>query len=601
VPRSKACRICGQIVENDICPACGVKLDFAGEPVQIVGPNAEKARKVVKPIAGQNSPRGRETHQPIRNPWISGSFYLAVFILILVVLLVAARAVPLAVLPIATASAVAAMLVVAALQLRHDRSLTERGFLTLIRLALRSLTGIDWAFARRLLGYLILPLGLVLTIPALDPRMSIGTRLWVFVVFAAVLFLVSLVMILERKQPLWRIFYHALGISILGFALVCWARYLSALASIVAEASIMIAVALKFLSRRAAIARYGKNRGLIYLAFIMIVLLPSTAIVPHLTDTPTVVVSPSPKSLVLQPGTTRTIDLYVATVHSSAWHIEVTAESPELLVVYLDHKERGPIEIPFLEQGQELNQTLRLQASPLIPNGTYKVEVDIQYRDAIGEIHNGSTNIEVLVGPAPPSPCIIATATFGSEVSPDVDFLRSFRDRLVLSTKAGSAFMQVFNAWYYSFSPFVARAIAASEPLRLTVRAVLYPLLSILRMSASIYSMFSMTPELAILAAGVVASSLIGLVYLTPFTLITFRGFTNRRKRAVSLAMICVRSVSLALLLVGLGEMMGSYVLLASGSSALVLTCVLGVPTIVSLFIIERFEEGLTYLKNLLA
>jgi hypothetical protein len=426
-------------------------------------------------------------------------------------------------------------------------------------------------------------------IVVLDPRMSIGTGFWAFLVFTAAVFLFSLVMISERKRPLWKIFYHVLGISIVGFALVCWARYLSALASIVAEASIAVAVVLVFRFRKTVIARYGKNRGLIYLGFAMIALLPSAAIIPHLTQTPTVVVSPSPKSVVLQPGTTRAIDLYVATAYSSAWHIELTAESSELLAVYLDHNEGGPLEIPFLEQGQELNQELRLQASPLIANGTYEVKVDIQYRDAAGETHRGSTNVQVVVGPAP-SRCLIATATFGSEVSPDVDFLRSFRDRLVLSTKAGSAFMQVFNAWYYSFSPFVARDIAASEPLRATVRVTLYPLLLILRMSAFIYSTFSTTSELAIIAAGVVASSLIGLVYLTPFMLIGFRALTNRRKQVVSLAMIFLRSISLALLLVGLGEVIGSYVLLALGTSALVLTCVFGVPAMLSIFIIERFS-----------
>jgi peptide/nickel transport system substrate-binding protein len=44
--------------------------------------------------------------------------------------------------------------------------------------------------------------------------------------------------------------------------------------------------------------------------------------------------------------------------------------------------------------------------------------------------------------------CVIATATFGSELSPEVQFLRTFRDQKVMVTFAGSQFMVVFNASY---------------------------------------------------------------------------------------------------------------------------------------------------------
>ena len=38
--------------------------------------------------------------------------------------------------------------------------------------------------------------------------------------------------------------------------------------------------------------------------------------------------------------------------------------------------------------------------------------------------------------------CIIATSTYGSELSPEVQFLREFRDDTVLNTFAGSGFMK---------------------------------------------------------------------------------------------------------------------------------------------------------------
>src|SRR3970040_1565795 len=52
--------------------------------------------------------------------------------------------------------------------------------------------------------------------------------------------------------------------------------------------------------------------------------------------------------------------------------------------------------------------------------------------------------------------CLIATATFGSELSPQVQSLRELRDKTLLQTTSGSSFMNGFNQFYYLFSPTVA-------------------------------------------------------------------------------------------------------------------------------------------------
>lgn len=52
--------------------------------------------------------------------------------------------------------------------------------------------------------------------------------------------------------------------------------------------------------------------------------------------------------------------------------------------------------------------------------------------------------------------CLIATATYGSELAPQVQQLRELRDNTILQTESGSAFMTSFNEFYYSFSPAVA-------------------------------------------------------------------------------------------------------------------------------------------------
>src|SRR4030066_1992046 len=47
--------------------------------------------------------------------------------------------------------------------------------------------------------------------------------------------------------------------------------------------------------------------------------------------------------------------------------------------------------------------------------------------------------------------CLIATATLGSELAPQVQQLRELRDNTLLQTKSGAAFMSGFNELYYSF------------------------------------------------------------------------------------------------------------------------------------------------------
>ena len=52
--------------------------------------------------------------------------------------------------------------------------------------------------------------------------------------------------------------------------------------------------------------------------------------------------------------------------------------------------------------------------------------------------------------------CLIATATYGSELAPQVQMLREIRDNQLMNTESGSAFMTTFNEAYYSFSPYIA-------------------------------------------------------------------------------------------------------------------------------------------------
>jgi len=73
--------------------------------------------------------------------------------------------------------------------------------------------------------------------------------------------------------------------------------------------------------------------------------------------------------------------------------------------------------------------------------------------------------------------CLIATAAFGSEMAPQIQFLREIRDGTVLQTQSGTTFMAGFNQFYYSFSPAIAdyerENVVFKEAVKLTITPML--------------------------------------------------------------------------------------------------------------------------------
>ena len=95
--------------------------------------------------------------------------------------------------------------------------------------------------------------------------------------------------------------------------------------------------------------------------------------------------------------------------------------------------------------------------------------------------------------------CLIATAAYGSELAPQVQFLREIRDNTVMSTSSGTAFMTGFNQLYYSFAPTVADMERENPVFQQTIKTVITPMLSTL----SIMSLADEGSEIEVLGFGI--------------------------------------------------------------------------------------------------
>ncbi len=106
--------------------------------------------------------------------------------------------------------------------------------------------------------------------------------------------------------------------------------------------------------------------------------------------------------------------------------------------------------------------------------------------------------------------CLIATATYGSELAPQVQQLRELRDNQLLNTESGTSFMESFNDFYYSFSPIIADYERENPLFREAVKIAITPMIS----SLSILNYVDMDSEIEVLGYGISLIVLNGMMYV---------------------------------------------------------------------------------------
>ncbi|WP_246282033.1 CFI-box-CTERM domain-containing protein [Nitrosopumilus ureiphilus] len=95
--------------------------------------------------------------------------------------------------------------------------------------------------------------------------------------------------------------------------------------------------------------------------------------------------------------------------------------------------------------------------------------------------------------------CLIATATYGSELAPQVQQLRELRDNSLLNTESGTSFINTFNDFYYSFSPVIADYERENPVFKEMVKVAITPMIS----SLSILNYVDMDSESEVLGYGI--------------------------------------------------------------------------------------------------
>ena len=250
------------------------------------------------------------------------------------------------------------------------------------------------------------------------------------------------------------------------------------------------------------------------------------------------------------------------------YSITVTKGNEQVFGIPLNHVgEGGSITIPF-----EFQNT-----------GEYKVSVDVQ-GIVFQPIPTETASFTISVrNESQPNGCLIATAAFGSEIEPQVQFLREFRDNTIMSTAIGSSFLNAFNALYYTFSPTVADVERNNPFLQESIKIGIKPLLGILEIT----KFFTIeNSELSVLISGMIASSLVGAIYFWPFGLITKSIREGSRTRIKIGLMMISLSIVLAVISIVLGNVQFEMI----STSALVLSLV-GTGAMFSSYIIWKLVQ----------
>ena len=157
---------------------------------------------------------------------------------------------------------------------------------------------------------------------------------------------------------------------------------------------------------------------------------------------------------------------------SSSWFSSSSSQSDE---------KTTPVTTSFADTDEK---TIKIPAAFVNPDIDPQIYIDrynneSHYKEWFDTNYPQYDSIELAVGKTSEGGgCLIATATYGSEMASQVQQLRELRDNQLLNTQSGTQFMQYFNEAYYSFSPIIADYERENPYFKEIVKIAITPMIS---------------------------------------------------------------------------------------------------------------------------
>ena len=126
--------------------------------------------------------------------------------------------------------------------------------------------------------------------------------------------------------------------------------------------------------------------------------------------------------------------------------------------------------------------------------------------------------------------CLIATATYSSELASQVQFLREIRDTTLQSTTSGVSFMMGFNQIYYSFSPAISDLERGNPIFAGIIKLLITPMLSTL----SLITLADVNSELEVIILGIIIIILNVILYIVGPALIISKLYAKMKNHNIS-------------------------------------------------------------------
>jgi len=180
-----------------------------------------------------------------------------------------------------------------------------------------------------------------------------------------------------------------------------------------------------------------------------------------------------------------------------------------------------------IEAGKEAGKVIIDAGGEAAEKGVIVGEIVAEKSKETGQVimEKGSEGIEEIQEKG--GGCLIATAAYGTELAPQIQFLREVRDNVIMSTESGTAFMMGFNQLYYSFSPTIADIERENPTFQEGVRVFIIPMISTL----SIMTLAEEGNDIHIVGLGMLIVGLnLGLYVVSPVII----GFIVHKKIKIS-------------------------------------------------------------------